>query len=65
MGQTANAPRARGAVAVVAGLGFRGLFLRTRQLDLVVRVAGDDELRLDADVSDADFAAIQRRLDLG
>lgn len=50
---------------MVAGLGFRGLFLRTRQLDLVVRVAGDDELRLDADVSDADFAAIQRRLDLG
>lgn len=52
-----------GAVAVVVGLASLGLFLRTRQYDLVVRVAGDDDLRLDADVSDADLAALQRRLD--
>lgn len=52
-----------GFVAVLVGLASLGLFIRERQRNLVVRVAGDDDLELDADVSDSDLADLQRRLE--
>ena len=53
-----------GALTALVGVLSLGLFLRARQTDLVVRVAGDDDMKLDATVSDADIAALQRRLEL-
>lgn len=52
-----------GFVAVLVGLASLGLFIRERQRNLVVRVAGDDDLELDADVSDSDLADLERRLE--
>jgi hypothetical protein len=52
-----------GFVAVLGGLASLGLFIRERQRNLVVRVAGGEELKLDADVSDSDLADLQRRLE--
>lgn len=51
-----------GFAAALFGLASLGLFVRERQRNLVVCVAGDD-LRLDADVSDSDLADLQRRLE--
>lgn len=53
-----------GALTALVGVLSLGLFLRARQTDLVVRVAGGDDLKLDATISDADLAALQRRLEL-
>jgi hypothetical protein len=55
---------AGGVLAVGFGLVSTSLFLRARQTALVVRVAGHDDLRVDAAVTDTDVAALRRRLEL-
>jgi hypothetical protein len=52
-----------GFVAVLVGLTSLGLFIRERQRNLVVRVAGGADLELDADVSDRELVELQRHLE--
>jgi hypothetical protein len=52
-----------GFLAVLVGLASLGLFIRERQRNLVVRVAGDDDLELDADVSDEALTDLRHRIE--